>query len=554
SLAFSALLAAAIYGLARRIGFARGEAAVAVLALALVPAFRADVVGGLTDIPVAALLAVTAWLLWARPASAGRAVGLVGLAAAATLTKPSALFGLAGIALAIAVGSHSGLRGRLRPVALLAAGVIAALVYDAVEAHSTGTSLPSFLSAGTGGYYARLADSMRADVLLGGDWLGADLRLPLAYGVVYALLRAARLPARPAAAAAAVTAALATWLLPSLASGGPALGAGPFAAGLDAHDAVYLLELLLLPLTLAATETDALPSRWAARLLVWAVPGVVAWAAVSVYADRLASAAWPPLLLLCAVPFALAVRGARRRSGWAAPVVVAPLLVAGVLGLPGVDGLGTARWEQLRDLGAGAWNDRAQVDNIAFGSFADELAAVRAHLGPRDRLISSDGKLRFFYVHRLEYTAPAACADLRGSRVFVLLTDADSVAENGPAGVQRWLACRDPETHLVAEMPSTYAVFVVGAPPRVAPTPDDCRVPAPPSGIVAVFGSGLSQPAAEKLRARAAGFGYKDAAVERLGCESYDVVVRGYTRMAQEAGVQAEARSVGLDVHFEDRP
>ena len=556
SLAFSVLLCWTLYALARRGGFAPLEALVPVLLVAAVPAFAGDVAAGLTDIPVAALLGATA-LAASAAAGSRAAVGATALLALATvLAKPSGLLGIAGLVVAAAIGSRNGLRTRLTRVVIpLAAGAAVALAYDLAEAQRLGISLHGYLTAGTGNYYADLASSVRGEVLVGGRWLGPDLRLPLAFGLLYAVLRVARADARRAAGGAAAGAALATWLLPSLASGGGTLGAGPFAGGLDLHDAVYLLELAALPLTLLARDGDAPSARTLARLLAWAAPGLVGWIAVSVYAERLLSVAWPPLILLCALPFALALAGVRRHASAAAPMVLVPLALAVLLALPAINGLGATRWRELRDAGPAGWSDAAQMRNFALGSFADELEAVRAQDDdPSASIVSSDGKLRFAYGRRLDYGAPSSCGDLRGSRVFVLLLDPDSLAQNGGRAVDDWLRCRTPPLHLVAEMPSTYAVFVVGAPPRVRPTPHDCRVPAPPAGIVAVFGSGLSHPAAEALRARAVEVGYADATVERRGCESYAVVVPGYSSMDEEGGVRSEAATVDLHVHFEERP
>ena len=465
SLGFSLLLAAAVYVLARRLDRSRIEALLAVLALTLVPSFAVDVAGGITDVPAAALVAATAAALWALPRGRGSAAVVAAVAAAAALAKPSALVGLAGLALAETLGPRASLRPRLSlGVAPIAAGGAAALVYDAVEAHRLHVSLSSFLTAGTSGFYTRLAAAMRGDVLLRGEWLGPDLRLLLAFGLVYAAVRAAGAAVRRSAATATVVAALATWLLPSLADGGPALGAGPFGGGLGWHGVVYLALLALLPLTVLAPEEDGLDRLWSARLLVWGLLPLAAWAAKAAYADRLVSPAWPR-----PAPARDDAGGARLPSSDTAVVQCSrrspsrrccsprcsPCRPSTAWAPPG--GAPCATWG--RRLGR-----RARMASFAYGLFDDELSTVRSYSRPDTRLISSDGKLRYFYPRSLTYEAPSACGELAGHRIFVLLLDPDSIAQNGDRGVDDWLACSRPRTHLVAEVPDSFAAFVVGLP------------------------------------------------------------------------------------------
>ena len=143
------------------------------------------------------------------------------LALLAVLTKPSsvlpALFGLA-LALLIVERPRSR-RGALGTVSLaLGVGVLLGLVYDWVMAIHLKMGLFAFLRAGTTGYYAQLANSLRADTILRLDFLGPNLRLPLAFVLVYGLACLAGLRHRRAAIVA-------------LAIGGGYALIGPFLAG-----------------------------------------------------------------------------------------------------------------------------------------------------------------------------------------------------------------------------------------------------------------------------------------------------------------------------------
>lgn len=192
SLAFAVLLGASVAfiawrSVARR--YAELAAAAALALLLIVASFERYIVSGLTDIPVAAMLALTAALLYAN--RLGRAqLPLIGLAACLSLlTKPSALIALIGLGAAVLIGPRADLRRRLLGVGAIAGGTAAALVYDLIQARYVHMSLRAFMTEGTGGFYAALSSRLRHDVLLGTSWLGADLRLVLTFTIVYALVR-----------------------------------------------------------------------------------------------------------------------------------------------------------------------------------------------------------------------------------------------------------------------------------------------------------------------------------------------------------------------------
>src|SRR5690242_8843910 len=97
---FSLLLLGSLAWLLHRRAWGGLAAALGALALVSMPVYAAQAVSGLTDIPVAALVALAGALVWGRRPGAGGAVAVVVAAALAMLAKPSALLALVGLALA----------------------------------------------------------------------------------------------------------------------------------------------------------------------------------------------------------------------------------------------------------------------------------------------------------------------------------------------------------------------------------------------------------------------------------------------------------------------
>ena len=133
---FSLLLAGSLVWLVRSRDWAGLAAALGVLALISTPVFASQVVSGLTDIPVAALIAFAGALTWGRRPGVGRAVVAGGASALALLAKPSALLALVGLALAHLIVNESWRSRLLYRVAPIAAGLGVGLAYDAVQALS----------------------------------------------------------------------------------------------------------------------------------------------------------------------------------------------------------------------------------------------------------------------------------------------------------------------------------------------------------------------------------------------------------------------------------
>lgn len=281
----------------------------------------------------------------------------------------------------------------------------------------------------------------------------------LVFAVAYALARAAGARHRLAALAAVPLGFGWAWL-------GPLLADAPFRPGTDsAGIATWVVAASLVLVALAPEEMA--PSRLQlVRLLVWAVPPVVVWGRYAGYDTRLVSAAWPALILLMAVVLRLALAGAGRH---AAPLAAVPALALVWLALSNVynlDGLGRDGWRQYDGAGLSGLGNAHLMENVALGQFQQELDAVRAQVGPGDRIVGGDGKLAFFFPGRASYDYPTSCGALRGYRVFVLLLSDESVAaaqaDGAPATQGEWQACGSPKLTPVASADGVYTVFRIG--------------------------------------------------------------------------------------------
>jgi hypothetical protein len=465
SLAFGLLLLGCVIALGprSRLGLVGGLLAGAVLVL--IPDYGTFVAGGLTDVPVTALIAATAAVLWLRRADTTRDVAIGLLALATVLTKTTGVLALIALALAHVAGPRGELRERLRAVGPLVVGLAAGLAYDAVEAARVGESLPAFLRAGTEGLWARAAADSRWGVLVRSDWLGVDLRPLLWFAAVYAVLRLTRLRHRRAALAAFAAAVAGSWLVPSLAAAGPQFPLGPFDGGLDLHEVAYLLLLPQLLFTLAVPDDETPDTARLARLLVFALPVVIAWAARATYATRLVAPAWPALVLLMAEALGMCVLGALRvrPATTLAPVATVVLLVA--LAFAQVDSLGWARWKTLRAWGPSAWRESGKMEHLVWGTFGEEVILLR-RFGPHDTIATNDDRLRFFATGRI-HPVPRSCAGLAGRRMLLLLVSGEAGQALELAGVppvRAWATCREPRTRQLASFPGQFVAFSVATP------------------------------------------------------------------------------------------
>jgi 4-amino-4-deoxy-L-arabinose transferase-like glycosyltransferase len=546
SLAFAILLAAAVGFIAWRSvpkRYAELAAGIAVALLIILASFERYIASGLTDIPVAAMLALTAALLYAR--RLGRAqLPLVGLTACLSLlTKPSALVALLSLGVAVLVGPRSDLRRRLPATAAIAGGTLVALVYDIVQANYLHVSLRAFMTEGTDGFYASLNSQVRHDVLLDSSWLGADLRLLLAFAIAYALLRLIPRSTHRLCVGTALLVAIAwSWLGPHLAGRGS--GLVPGASGRLEQTAVIVLAGSLLFALLA--PADSIPGRLElSRLLVWLIPPLIVWAWFGVNTDRLASPAWPGLVLLMARVLLPAFAGAAARLQLLLAVPAAALLLLAALGTENMNGLGSAGWRSLSDsLGSGP-----ALRNLALGGdFAAEYDALKRELQPSDTIVTADGRLQFYYFPQVSLTGASSCSALRrpGRTVFMLLESDEIRAVNGAkADPKYWESCRSPKLTKVAERPGAFALFVTG--------PVCTAAPATP-GLSVEFGRFRTEAAAEKLLAKAKRDGFREAIGERLGCAAYRVVEHGIPNKAVAASIVAEAKSAHLNAAVVSSP
>jgi hypothetical protein len=552
SLSFAAVLGAAAWWLAREFTSAPAmRALLPPLALGVVLAssvYATGVAAGMTDVPVAAMVGLTAAATWSDRGGRKRLV-LAGLcAAAAVLAKPTALLAFAGLLPALALLYR---RAALRLSTAIVAGVAVALAYDVWQAGKLKMRLTSFLTAGNDQFWRDRGGAARWDAFARAEWFGAGLRLIVLFGIVHALARAAGARARQALATAGVVAIAWSVLGPLIADG--SLGY-PFSGAIG-----VLAWLTLAGAMVAASfvaQTDPIDRRSYAALLVWLAPTALAWEWQRADEVRHLAPAWAPLALLAASGLAvISLALARLR-----PVVaLVPGVALGALvlaNLVSIDGLGHHGWTALRDLGPSKWGDRAEMENFAYGPFSYELNLARENVGSSERIISSNGRLSYFFPGRVDVAYPTSCAQLGGYRFFSYLTSGESLefAERAgePTDPLSWLQCSQPRLDLVGEQPGIYAAFVAGRSPEREPTPVDCHLGSTPgTGFDAVFGAGLSYAKARALVERALGLGFSGTRIERTGCSTFRVVVTGLpdVRKVQE-DFRREVERVGLSVEF----
>ena len=463
SLAFSVMLVASVGWLAARGPSWKTPAAVAVLLVCLIPNVLQGIASGLTDVPLAALVALTAALTWGMPAGRARLPVLALAAAATVLVKPTGLVALVALGAAVLVGGRVDRRAELRrSLAPLAVGAGVALLYDAVQAHRLGMGLLPFLKAGSTGFYADLARSARFDQLVGVQWLGGDLRPVLLFALAYTAARVARRNHRAAVAAGSVAAPVLGIVLPLLAGGHDI--AGPFST--TGRGLAFVVLCASLPLAWWCPP-EAIPQRvWLERLAVLGLVPLAVWLWFGAYDTRLGSAAWPGLVALVAISFAPVIEGAAAR--FPAAVLAPGLVLVSLLAYSytDLDGLGDAQWRELRTLGVSGLLDGARTRNIVQPQISQVVALAGAEMGPSDRLASAEGQLRYFFPGRVFQGYPASCAALRGYRVFVLLTDEGTRAymrdvARVPDDPAYWAACREPRLTQLSDGSGGYAVFRV---------------------------------------------------------------------------------------------
>jgi 4-amino-4-deoxy-L-arabinose transferase-like glycosyltransferase len=553
SLSFAAILVVAVWMLARSVSTDRaGRLFLPPLAASLVFAssvFATYAAAGMSDVPVAAMAAATGVAAWAaRPTIAGASLVAV-LAAATILAKPSGLLALAGLATAVFV-----LRGRAgaRAAVGIAAGAALALAYEAWQAARLDEGFTDLLTAGNDEFWRERGAAARWDSIARAEWLGEGLRLLVLFALVNALARASG--ARPRMALGTAAAVAIAWSV-----GGPAIADGDVSYPFDGS-----VPGLVAWLTLAAgmvvapflAAHDPVGRRTYAALLAWLAPTGLAWAWQRADEVRHLAPAWAPLVLLTAAALASMSLALVRLRPAAALAPAAAVAVLALANLVSIDGLGRNGWSDLLELGPSGWGSRAEMENFAYGPFSYELNLARENVGGDDRIVSSNGRLAYFFPGRVEFRYARACAELDGARFFSYLTAGESLEfatlEGQPTEPLGWIQCTQPRVTLVGEQEGIYAAFVVGAPPARPPAPEDCRIVAGSGQLLdAVFGAGLSYGDAKALREQAETVGFEGVRIERTGCSTFRVVVTGVpTDPSVQDELRKEVESVGLEVTF----
>ena len=471
SLAFTVLLIASVAAIARRTHLGWFAAAVAALVCIDIADLQQFAAAGLTDVPVAAMVALTVFLLW-RPQTRATAVGLMVASALTGVSKSTGSIAIAGLAAGMLLGPRKRLRSRVLQTAPLALGLVAATAYFAYEAGRLGEPFLQFMRSGSVGYFGELASATRRNALLRMDFLGVDLRVVLWFAVLYSVFRIGRVPHASSALAAAGLAVAASWALPALSDDGRPLG--PFADGIDVHALVFVAFAALLPFAALASRTVPEVVELA-RLLLLGIPITVIWLASAAYATRFTSPGWPAFILLITCVVTMIAEGARRAAPAFSVAPLVPLIVAALVAFPHIDAAlagsvakPTSRsvWNGFWEAGPSGWVDAAQMRSLALGPLDEEVEAVRARLGPRDTVISSDDRLPFFFGRQVVQAYPAECSQLRGHRVFVLVLQPDTVTQmerqrRGSSRPQFWQSCRSPRLVAIREIPDAFAAFVV---------------------------------------------------------------------------------------------
>jgi hypothetical protein len=496
SLLFAGLLAGMLFVLCRRVLGTTRAGLIAVVVLVACPDFARDAFAGQTDVPAAALLAACGVVLWTLPPSGRRAALLVVCAAGAALAKPSALPAIAGLGLAALVGPRAEtLRRFAWGTVPLGIGGVLAIVYEYAAASATDMTIGELLG-GTGpdpderqlaaavDFFGAVNAQVRSSVILGGEWLGPYLVVPLLFALAYVPLRALGVRQRRSVDVAAPLAAVLSIVLPLIGQGQSSLDIGPWHPERPAALLASVAFLGLLAFARYCPEEESLSPLWARRLVIWLVPPLVAWIVISPSSTRYLAPAWPALLVLVAASLATAAAGAQLRRPVAGAAVLALVALIGVADLRNLDALGShpdgsiSAWRAVRELGVTGWFDRDRARRAADPALAGELAAVRAELPPDGRVLSTDGRLGFFWPHRLVHERLGGCDTARRADVFVLITsrlsalDADrrralpketrrELGTGQASGVPYWEACRDPRLTLTASQPDAFAVFRV---------------------------------------------------------------------------------------------
>ncbi|MFN8224484.1 MAG: hypothetical protein U0R50_14690 [Gaiellales bacterium] len=462
-LAFFALLVVASAGLAGRGKLRSLEAALAGLVILSIPAVLANAVAGLTDVPAAAMVAASSALALRTEGGRRRAVVLGTVVFLTVLTKPSVL-GPVIVLLIILVlrrGSGSWRRraGCVPPWVGAATGLVAGLGVHALAAAWLDVGPADYLTNGTGGLWAQRAAAERWDALARFDVLGAALRLPLAFALLYAAGRGAGLRHRlagPVALAGAVV-----WFVV-----GGMVGDTPD-RDLWAAETLFASAgfLALLALFCACDDRDAPERRSLVELAALAIVPLGVWWYATPYADRLASTSWPAAAALLAVVVAVPLRRLATSAGVAALAPAIVLLVPLWVAMSGFDGFGSPHWRETRSLGwGGLWNEDRTL-NIVLPSVQSSVAVVRPLLADGGILVTPDPRFVYWFADQTRTDYAFTCDQLGGTAAYILVTsdEARSYMESrgSTADPAFWASCTTPKLEQLTDGSNGFAVFAV---------------------------------------------------------------------------------------------
>jgi hypothetical protein len=230
-------------------------------------------------------------------------------------------------------------------------------------------------------------------------------------------------------------------------------------------------------------------------------------------------------------------------------VPAAALIILGAYAVQNVNGLGASGWRQFRSGGLSGLGNAALMRNVALGGdFDAEISALAPQVGPHDRILSFDQRLRFYYLNQVDIAPPQACTQLQGHRIFVLL-ESDEVRQlyGAHANSAYWNACPAKLTK-VDERPGAYAIYVNGP---LRSTVGGCGAPAPTPGLAIQFDQPFrtSARAAESLKSIVAA-GFIQAHVEYMGCADYQIIEAGVPSQSVGQGIINEAKTVKLEARL----
>jgi hypothetical protein len=107
-----------------------------------------------------------------------------------------------------------------------------------------------------------------------------------------------------------------------------------------------------------------------------------------------------------------------------------------------------------------------RTTNLVLPAIQETLAVVEPRLAG-GRLVSQDPRFAFFLPGVVDTRTPLHCEDLRGARLFVLLTadESERAAQEvgGLATPEEWSRCTSPKVRQLSDGSNGYAVFAVGS-------------------------------------------------------------------------------------------